>query len=425
MKILRYIAIIVCWASMPNITISAQDIQVSDPFEDYPTKKAMYDEYSRWSLGLNAGVPFFSSDFRSVSLGNGYWGGMAGIQAGYQINPLFGVRMSVDYGVNKAGSKNYEDDFVLLPNGETYYDVDFPAGANRYRDLYSTIKMWNVGVNFETNLFNLFRRSDGNRRWGVLVSPGIYLQKFSPTVKLKGTDNQFADKISNKLNIGLGGDVTVRYRINQHIDVQLKGGMIWVNNNHLDGIKTICDCKHSSMITAQAGVVWKIGNGGNKKKDNIMYAPGYLPEWKRATRTVTKIIHDTVYIEKTVIEKSPEVVVCKGLPDLPAVYFERGKSKLDTDKYAIQLFTIAKAMKDNPTAEIDVLGFADHTGGDDINAKVTKKRAEALKKFLVKVGIEESRIHTYGMGKDMKIEKDLRYSEKARRTEIRAILDKE
>ena len=80
----------------------------------------------------------------------------------------------------------------------------------------------------------------------------------------------------------------------------------------IDGVKTICDCKRNSMITVQAGVVWKIGNGTNKKKENIMYAPGYLPEWKRATRTVTKIIHDTVYIEKKVIEKSPEVVVCKG-----------------------------------------------------------------------------------------------------------------
>jgi len=423
MKILRYIAMIVCWACLSHPTVFAQDIHISDPFKDYPTKKAMYNEYSHWSIGLNAGVPFFSGNFRSMSLGNSYWGGMGGMQAGYQINPLFGLRLSMDYAVNKAGSKNYEDGFILLPNAETYYNVDFPAGGEYYRNLYSTIKMWNVGLNFETNLFNLFRRSDGNRRWGVILSPGIYLQKFSPTVKSKETDKQFADKISNKLNIGLGGDLAIRYRINQQIDVQLKGGMIWVNNNHFDGIHTICDCKHSSMITVQAGVVWKIGNGENKKKDNIMYAPGYLPEWKRATRTVTKIVHDTVYIERKVIEKSPEVVVCKGIPNLPAIYFERGKSKLDTDKYAIQVFNIFKAMKDNPTAEINILGFADHTGGEAVNAKITKRRAEALKKFLVKVGIEDYRIHTYGMGKDMKIEKDLQYSEKARRAEIKAILE--
>lgn len=424
MKILRYIAAIIWWVYLPDMTVSAQDVQISDPYANYPSKKAMYADYSHWSVGLNGGIPFFAGDFRSVSLGNNYWGGMAGIQAGYQINSLFGVRMSIDYGVNKAGSKNYEDGFILLPNAETYYNIDLPEGAEYYRNLYSSIKMWNVGLNFETNLLNLFRRSDGNRRWGVILSPGIYLQKFSPTVKLKSDDKQFASKVSNKLNLGLGGDLAVRYRINSCIDLQVKGDMIWVNNNTIDGVKTICDCKRSSMITVQAGVVWKIGNGTNKKKENIMYAPGYLPEWKRATRTVTKIIHDTVYIEKKVIEKSPEVVVCKGLPDLPAIYFERGKSNLDTDKYAIQLFSIVQAMMGNPTSQIDILGFADHTGGEAINAKITKKRAEALKKFLVKVGIEGSRIHTYAMGKDMKIEKDLRFSEKARRTDIKAIINR-
>lgn len=151
----------------------------------------------------------------------------------------------------------------------------------------------------------------------------------------------------------------------------------------------------------------EIGNGKSGKKDNIMYAPGYLPMWKRATKTVTKVVHDTIYIEQKVLEKSPEVVVCKGFPkDLPAVYFERGKWKLDTDKYARELFTIAKTLKENPEVQIDICGYADHTGGEAINKKVTLKRAEALKKFLVKVGIEPERLHTYGLGKDMTIERN-------------------
>lgn len=113
-------------------------------------------------------------------------------------------------------------------------------------------------------------------------------------------------------------------------------------------------------------------------------------------------------------------MVCKGFPkDLPAVYFERGKWKLDTDKYARELFTIAKTLKENPEVQIDICGYADHTGGEAINKKVTLKRAEALKKFLVKVGIEPERLHTYGLGKDMTIEKELRYTEKARRSEVK------
>ena len=422
MKSLKYIIAGFCLAALPGMEAMAQEVvKVDDPWKDYPDKKTLYKDYSRWSIGVNIGMPFYAGDFRSVSRGNNNWAGyMFGLQGSYQFNPIFGARLSVDYGSNRAGSQRYEDDFVLLPNGKTYYNVDFPEGGSYYKDLYSSVHSWNFGLNAEVNLLNLFRRSDGDRRWAVVLAPGIYLQKFSSTVKNRSNDEQFADKLDNKVNLGLGGDLAVRYRINHNFDVQLKGGMIWINNQDFDGINSINTTKHNSMVTAQVGLIWKVGNSKGRKKDNIMYAPGYLPMWKRATKTVTKVVHDTIYIEQKVLEKSPEVVVCKGFPkDLPAVYFERGKWKLDTDKYARELFTIAKTLKENPEVQIDICGYADHTGGEAINKKVTLKRAEALKKFLVKVGIEPERLHTYGLGKDMTIEKELRYTEKARRGEVK------
>ena len=422
MKSLKYIIAGFCLAALPGMEAMAQEVvKVDDPWKDYPDKKTLYKDYSRWSIGVNIGMPFYAGDFRSVSRGNNNWAGyMFGLQGSYQFNPIFGARLSVDYGSNRAGSQRYEDDFVLLPNGNTYYNVDFPEGGSYYKDLYSSVHSWNFGLNAEVNLLNLFRRSDGDRRWAVVLAPGIYLQKFSSTVKNRSNDEQFADKLDNKVNLGLGGDLAVRYRINHNFDVQLKGGMIWINNQDFDGINSINTTKHNSMVTAQVGLIWKVGNSKGRKKDNIMYAPGYLPMWKRATKTVTKVVHDTIYIEQKVLEKSPEVVVCKGFPkDLPAVYFERGKWKLDTDKYARELFTIAKTLKENPEVQIDICGYADHTGGEAINKKVTLKRAEALKKFLVKVGIAPERLHTYGLGKDMTIEKELRYTEKARRSEVK------
>ena len=422
MKSLKYIIAGFCLAALPGMEAMAQEVvKVDDPWKDYPDKKTLYKDYSRWSIGVNIGMPFYAGDFRSVSRGNNNWAGyMFGLQGSYQFNPIFGARLSVDYGSNRAGSQRYEDDFVLLPNGNTYYNVDFPEGGSYYKDLYSSVHSWNFGLNAEVNLLNLFRRSDGDRRWAVVLAPGIYLQKFSSTVKNRSNDEQFADKLDNKVNLGLGGDLAVRYRINHNFDVQLKGGMIWINNQDFDGINSINTTKHNSMVTAQVGLIWKVGNSKGRKKDNIMYAPGYLPMWKRATKTVTKVVHDTIYIEQKVLEKSPEVVVCKGFPkDLPAVYFERGKWKLDTDKYARELFTIARTLKENPEVQIDIYGYADHTGGEAINKKVTLKRAEALKKFLVKVGIEPERLHTYGLGKDMTIEKELRYTEKARRGEVK------
>ena len=401
-------------------------VSVDDPWKDYPaTKKELYKDYSKWSIGINVGVPYFAGDFRSLGRGNHNFAGyMVGVQGGYQFNPLFGLRLSVDYGSNKAGSQSAEDDFTLLPNANSYYNVDFPDGAARYRDVYSKINMLNVGLNWETNLVNLFKRGDGKCRWAVIAAPGVYLQKFSPEVKNRSNDTRFAEKINKKVNLGLGGDLAVRYRINPSFDVQLKGGMMWINNKDFDGIRSINTTKHNTAITVQAGVIWKIGNGGKYgKKDNIMYAPGFLPLWKRATRTVTvtKIVHDTIYIEKKVLEKSKEVVVCKFPKTLPAVYFERGKYKIDTEKYAVELFTIAKAMKDCPEAKLEIYGYADHTGTEAFNKKLTEKRAKALKNWLVRVGIESKRIKTYGLGEDMTIEREKRFSIDARRSEVKGV----
>ena len=420
---MKKIIIMAAFALAAAGTRAQQVISVEDPWQDYPaTKKELYQDYSRWSVGVNVGIPYFAGDFRSLGRGNHNFGGyLFGIQGGYQFNPLFGLRLSVDYGSNKAGSQQAEDGFTLLPNGNAYYNVDFPEGAARYSDVYSKIDMLNVGLNWETNLVNLFRRGDGKCRWAVIAAPGIYLQKFSPEVNRRSDDSRFADHINKKVNLGLGGDLAVRYRVNSSLDVQLKGGMMWINNRDFDGIRSINSTRHNTAITVQAGVVWKIGNGRYGKKDNLMYAPGFLPMWKRATRTVTKIVHDTIYIEKKVLQKSKEVVVCKFPKKLPAVYFERGKYKIDTEKYAVELFTIAKAMKDCPEARIEIYGYADHTGTEAFNKKLTEKRAKALKNWLVSVGIESDRIKTYGLGEDMTIERAKRYSIDARRSEAKGI----
>lgn len=94
MKLLQNIAAASCLIFLSGMNASAQEtIKVDDPWEDYPSKKALYNDYSRWSIGINGGVPFFAGDFRSVTKGNGYWGGMVGLQGGYQFNPLFGIRL--------------------------------------------------------------------------------------------------------------------------------------------------------------------------------------------------------------------------------------------------------------------------------------------------------------------------------------------
>ena len=53
MKLLQNIAAASCLIFLSGMNASAQEtIKVDDPWKDYPSKKALYNDYSRWSICL-------------------------------------------------------------------------------------------------------------------------------------------------------------------------------------------------------------------------------------------------------------------------------------------------------------------------------------------------------------------------------------
>ena len=63
---------------------------------------------------------------------------------------------------------------------------------------------------------------------------------------------------------------------------------------------------------------------------------------------------------------------------------------------------VARVLKDNPDVNILVVGFADYTGSDAYNMKLSEKRANEVKRLLTKrYGIAEDRIQTEYKGKSV------------------------
>lgn len=77
----------------------------------------------------------------------------------------------------------------------------------------------------------------------------------------------------------------------------------------------------------------------------------------------------------------------------------------DLDSYTVsadqlkKVQAIAKVMKNNEDFNIEVVGYCDASGSDAYNQKLSEKRAEGVKKLLVKYGVDEDRISTSGKGK--------------------------
>lgn len=63
------------------------------------------------------------------------------------------------------------------------------------------------------------------------------------------------------------------------------------------------------------------------------------------------------------------------------------------------LSQIAKVLQENPKLELIIEGHTDNVGGAQFNLELSRKRAEAVKRWLVdKAGISEVRLTTVGYG---------------------------
>ncbi len=85
-----------------------------------------------------------------------------------------------------------------------------------------------------------------------------------------------------------------------------------------------------------------------------------------------------------------------------AVLFDTGSDQLK-EKSKTLLDKISNYLSTNEDIKLEISGHSDNVGSADFNKKLSKKRAESVKKYLVKEGISEDRLKTVGHGSDQPI----------------------
>lgn len=172
------------------------------------------------------------------------------------------------------------------------------------------------------------------------------------------------------------------------------------------------------MMHFSVGVVWKIG-ARHKKKDHLMYAPRYAAPPKDRGRIIDTVV---VKMEPHVVmqERTVETPVEKAVwYYMPTIHFVRGSAEIDTKTYAEELDAMVRLLNEVPDTPVRIYGYADHSGTEQINKRLTQQRAEALRDYLIDKGIAPERIKTVkGMGIDSSLSGGEAYSLKARRVEV-------
>ncbi len=91
--------------------------------------------------------------------------------------------------------------------------------------------------------------------------------------------------------------------------------------------------------------------------------------------------------------------VAKFTGTIEGIYFDTDKATIKP-KSRPKLDQAVEVLKKFPTIRIEISGHTDSTGSREHNMELSKARAEAVKDYLVKKGIDPSRITTRGYGPD-------------------------
>ena len=82
-----------------------------------------------------------------------------------------------------------------------------------------------------------------------------------------------------------------------------------------------------------------------------------------------------------------------------SVIFDNNSYTINASEYA-KIKAVASIMKDDTTIHYAVTGFCDKTGSQEYNQKLSERRAEEVKKVLMRYGVKEEQIVISGNGYD-------------------------
>jgi outer membrane protein OmpA-like peptidoglycan-associated protein len=85
------------------------------------------------------------------------------------------------------------------------------------------------------------------------------------------------------------------------------------------------------------------------------------------------------------------------------ILFNSGKSSFQKQTLPV-LVSIAAILKENPLAKFYITGHTDNTGKSNFNLKLSKERAEAVKKYLIANGVAADRLTSDGFGDSQPID---------------------
>ena len=392
--------------------------------------KAEVKEYGKtisqgWYVGVEGGMPFGFSTFSSFGHDKTHLGWAAGLYGGYRFNSIFSAELSAKYGEMNLSAQDccVERNYWLGSDGVLYNAGVLGMDSWEYANLKSHVRMGRYGARVNVNLLGLFHKT-ANSRWDLAVSPHIYAVTTKADIQTIADDAKVM-KGSANWHLGYGADLQVGYQLTSCLKLGIYSGLTRLTGERMDAMP---EHLHKNNFVWESGIRLGISFAKAKKKNVAVETTPIkeleVPTTESEVRTTEPEVQQQVIssketalqqetAEKAATRVGEQEVVEQPKATFPVVYFAFNSIGIKQSELS-KLNGILRTLKENPKMKVTVTGWCDTKGSVAVNKRISRQRAETVKTWLVKNGIEASRITAIGNGSD-----DTQDADKARRVETK------